>query len=508
MQKKSVTSDRNTGTNGSFLVNIVDRQLALLREWLKGLDRIAREVWRTQGETITPDFVRHTLVQEAMALIGARESTVKSNVTGPAQRTHLEDPHDALHHLAMEIGKLKGEVAGRYEIEAREIEYKAPAAQGGPQNQLDELGAISGLIEDAARDATLWIQADPSAVECAHVLAIQERLAGLARIIERRTERRKEAKDDRVWSETVREVLALLDKAREMRGNIVGKGLSQLAERLPQDLSGSKGPKRPPVKLPRPVKPVNTSGGIWLGPPAAQKHHELEVAMEYPGDFPAESRAKVEAARIRAGRRFDSDKAKARWNSDIEAFFKNYVLTMFLVFAMEARRLRLWPVDKMRENCQEFLRLLTIEAYFQKGKAAGLRDMISNWNGSILWEFQQEIEKTPQWRKFENILLKLAEGSTGEKQAESSSVQNGDKSAQGVGSKSARNDPEVAKRAALVKVNPGVPAEEMCEIFDRQHVPLPARWLASGFKTWREAYRNPSYRDRIHTVISKDRRKD
>jgi len=223
----------------------------------------------------------------------------------------------------------------------------------------------------------------------------------------------------RQWSETVAEVLLLLEKAREVRGNIVGKGLGRIAARLPKELPATKPPKRLRVRIPPPIKPVNTSGGIWLGPPAAQKHHEWGVAMEYPGDFPAESRAKVEAARIRAGRRFDSDKAKAKWNSDIERLFKSYVLTMFLTFAKEALRLRLWPVDKMREKCQEFLRLLTIEAYFQKGKAAGLRDMISNWNGSILWEFQQEIEKTPQWRKFENILLKLAAGSTGEKQAES-----------------------------------------------------------------------------------------
>lgn len=118
--------------------------------------------------------------------------------------------------------------------------------------------------------------------------------------------------------------------------------------------------------------------------------------MIYPTDFPPESRARVEASRIRAGRRFDSDKAKAKWHSDIEALFKRYMLTVFLSFAKEACLLRLWPAGKMREKCQEILRLLTSEAYFQKGKAAGLRDMISNWNGSILWEFQQEIEKTPE----------------------------------------------------------------------------------------------------------------
>src|SRR6516225_4142783 len=68
-----------------------------------------------------------------------------------------------------------------------------------------------------------------------------------------------------------------------------------------------------------------------------------EVAMDYPQDFPAESRARVEAARIRAGRQFDSKKTKAQWRSDIEALFWTYVLTPFLVFAEESSRLRLWP---------------------------------------------------------------------------------------------------------------------------------------------------------------------
>jgi hypothetical protein len=306
------------------------------------------------------------------------------------------------------------------------------------RQEQEQLDILRPLIEDATKDSVLWLQSDSSAEERAHVLALQTGLTDLARIVERRMERRKLPKDEWEYSETVTEVLTRLEKAREAGGGkIVGKGLARLAEHLPKELPGSKPPKRPRVKIPPPVKPLNTSGGIWLGPPAAQMHHEQEVAMEYPGNFPTESRARVEAARIRAGRRFDSDKAKAKWNSDIEALFKTYVLTMFLAFAQEASRLRLWPVDKMRENCQEFLRLLTIEAYFQKGKAAGLRDMISNWNGTIIWEFQQEIEKTPQWRKFENILLKLAEGSTGEKQAESSRAQNRDKIPQSIKSKSA-----------------------------------------------------------------------
>ena len=305
------------GTSRSILMNIVDCQLELLRdEWLKGVDRIAREVWQIQGEALTPGFVRDVLVPNAMTLIGVREGVIKSSL-GRAQRFDLNKHlFPAQHHLALKIRRLTGEVANRYEIEARELDYrKAPAAP-------------VEITEKALSSFRVPVATDPASTACAA---------------------------------------------------------------LPHFNSGA----------------------------------TTEVAMveKYPRDFPTESRANVEAARIRAGRRFDSDKAKAKWRSDIEALFRNYLLTIFLTFAKEAASSRLWPVDKMRENCQEFLRLLTIEAYFQKGKASGLRDMISNWNGSILWEVQQELEKTAQWRRFENILLKLAKEPEGKKQPEFSHAQ-------------------------------------------------------------------------------------
>ena len=90
--------------------------------------------------------------------------------------------------------------------------------------QLDDLGGISGLIVDAASDATLWLQAAHSAEEEAYVRAMQGRLLGLDRIITRRMERRGSPEDDLQWSENVAEVLSLLEKAREVRGKVVGKG--------------------------------------------------------------------------------------------------------------------------------------------------------------------------------------------------------------------------------------------------------------------------------------------
>ncbi len=70
-------------------------------------------------------------------------------------------------------------------------------------------------------------------------------------------------------------------------------------------------------------------------------------------------------------------------------------------------------------------------------------------------------------------------------------------------------DPEVAKRRSLVKSNPDVPAEEMCEIFDRQHVPLTIEIGGiGGFRTWPEAYRHPHYRKRIQVLITKEARRE
>ncbi len=136
--------------------------------------------------------------------------------------------------------------------------------------------------------------------------------------------------------------------------------------------------------------------------------------MRYPSEFPPEFRNRVEAEKIRAGRDFDSEKQASRWTSDVEANLRHYILRTFLAFANEARDLRLWPVDEMDSNCREFLRLLTIDAYFEKGydKAGGrLTDMTSNWNGAILSEVEREFMNTSEWRQYQDVLLEVAEAS-------------------------------------------------------------------------------------------------
>ncbi|HXZ10810.1 MAG TPA: hypothetical protein VEG64_00330 [Candidatus Sulfotelmatobacter sp.] len=70
------------------------------------------------------------------------------------------------------------------------------------------------------------------------------------------------------------------------------------------------------------------------------------------------------------------------------------------------------------------------------------------------------------------------------------------------------HDPEVAKRRAIVRSNRDIDASDLCETLDRSSVRLPAKWQEAGFKSWRDAYKEPKYRSRIDVLFAKDRRSD
>jgi hypothetical protein len=117
--RKARAEARKTG--GSSLVNGVTGRLAVLREWLEGVDRICREVWQIQGKEITPDFVRDVLLLTALALIETRKGSIMADFARRALMTRVYNPYPAHHHLAMEINRLKSEVSRRYEIEAGKV---------------------------------------------------------------------------------------------------------------------------------------------------------------------------------------------------------------------------------------------------------------------------------------------------------------------------------------------------------------------------------------------------
>lgn len=69
-------------------------------------------------------------------------------------------------------------------------------------------------------------------------------------------------------------------------------------------------------------------------------------------------------------------------------------------------------MDRIRSETAEFLRRFTIEAYYEKGhdrSGRQFREMVSNWNGSLLPEVGQEFHKSDEWCQFEAELLAVAE---------------------------------------------------------------------------------------------------
>ena len=97
--------------------------------------------------------------------------------------------------------------------------------------------------------------------------------------------------------------------------------------------------------------------------------------MQYPQDFPPESRSRVAAERLRADKDFDEARENAPYRQyggrvQLEAELRRYILRQFAVFVSEAGKLGslgIWPVDRVEQACLEFLRLATIDAAVQQG---------------------------------------------------------------------------------------------------------------------------------------------
>jgi hypothetical protein len=150
-------------------------------------------------------------------------------------------------------------------------------------------------------------------------------------------------------------------------------------------------------------------------PERAAQGVALLKMYSYPPEFPENSRARIQAEKIRAGRDFEGAKHGARHNQEVEALFRTCVLRVFLVFAEEAAELTrrgTWSVGKMETEANEFVRQQTIEVYYEKGRSPSgsrLKAVTSSWRGSILPAVQRQFEQSPQWAHYEDLLLEVAE---------------------------------------------------------------------------------------------------
>jgi hypothetical protein len=162
------------------------------------------------------------------------------------------------------------------------------------RREQEQLDALNILIEDAAQDTERWLQADLSTEERVHVLAIQEQLAVLARIIARRQDRVRSPKDNWEWSDVVTELCSQLERAWEVRANFVGKGLARLLRRLPQELPGWQPP--PTSNAPSPPERLRLAKKI-----GGEQHNDGGAVRPTTNEKPGESSAaqsSVKSARV------------------------------------------------------------------------------------------------------------------------------------------------------------------------------------------------------------------
>jgi len=136
----------------------------------------------------------------------------------------------------------------------------------------------------------------------------------------------------------------------------------------------------------------------------------------YRDEFPTDARARVEAERSRAYRALEQDAPGIeRWRRDVP--FIRCVMRVFLAFAGEACKYAkeshhpAWSDRELDLRCRDFLLSIVIDAWEDKGKDLGVSKMASSrgWGYSIDDDAKQKIEKSPEWRQYEDLLLKALE---------------------------------------------------------------------------------------------------
>ena len=101
----------------SLKARLLNRHFEVLREQLRVMDCVAREVWQAQGEAITPHFVREMLVPKATNLIDAWSSPVQPRLDSARRPGSFSGLFRQV--AVVDVPKLRRRLNTRYEMEAQ-----------------------------------------------------------------------------------------------------------------------------------------------------------------------------------------------------------------------------------------------------------------------------------------------------------------------------------------------------------------------------------------------------
>ena len=134
--------------------------------------------------------------------------------------------------------------------------------------------------------------------------------------------------------------------------------------------------------------------------------------MKYRSEFPHDARARVEAETLRAYAALEEDvRGIERWRRDVP--FIRCVMRVFVAFAREACEFGKksnhpdWSDRELDQRCRDFLLSIVIDAWEEKAKDLGIREMFSSsgWGYSIQEDDRRKIEKSPEWKQYQALLL-------------------------------------------------------------------------------------------------------
>lgn len=130
----------------------------------------------------------------------------------------------------------------------------------------------------------------------------------------------------------------------------------------------------------------------------------------FPDGFPTQARARVEAEKILSYRSLDTSGKKVFSGIATDALVRDCIVRIFLVFAEELCALgqeKGWGLDLIDSEGKEFLRKLSITVL--SDKSPGLyRFWIDSTGGSLTQDAKHQLRQSPEWRKYENLLLAVA----------------------------------------------------------------------------------------------------
>jgi hypothetical protein len=121
----------------------IDCAFEALHDYLDEVDWICRETWKTQGGSVSAEFVRKVVSPVVVASLEEQASTLKTKLKQVMRHKELKNRTPVLHHLAEATKQLKATMASRYAsgkdgLERREINSQPKTQPQAANAQLDE----------------------------------------------------------------------------------------------------------------------------------------------------------------------------------------------------------------------------------------------------------------------------------------------------------------------------------------------------------------------------------